>query len=180
MLVRAINYYVPRGHRYQRNKVFVFGKKKARYYYGDRETYRDEYLHSEHWKQLRERKLKETPLCETCGSGYKVEPHHLNYKNLYDVERCDLKSLCRRCHHNIHENHRIQQLITSKEKNKKHQRRLKNKISSRILRKRRSIIYSNSEESVSEKQQIYKELCRNERARNNLWTRCYRRPASAF
>jgi hypothetical protein len=60
--------------------------------------YRTEYLKSEHWTALRARKLKASPVCEVCGSSCRVEPHHLRYKNLFDVELEDLKTLCRRHH----------------------------------------------------------------------------------
>ena len=54
------------------------------------------YLESDHWKQLRAEKLKSSPRCETCGSKDRIEPHHLNYKNLFDVQLSDLKTLCRK------------------------------------------------------------------------------------
>jgi 5-methylcytosine-specific restriction endonuclease McrA len=115
---RAMEYYIPRGHHHKRNKIFVFGVKKRRYYYGDRENYRNEYLRSNHWRELRRRKLKETPLCENCGNGLHVELHHINYKNLYDVELSDLKTLCRKCHIKAH-------VIILPTKRKKKYRRIK-------------------------------------------------------
>ena len=63
-----------------------------------RAYYRLEYLRSAHWTALRARKLKASPVCEVCGSSSRVEPHHLRYKNLFDVELEDLKTLCRRHH----------------------------------------------------------------------------------
>ena len=122
-LSRAMRYYIPRGHRHKRNKIFVLGKKKRRYYYGDREIYRNEYLTSDHWKELRSRKLKETPFCENCGSGLKIEPHHINYRNLYDVELFDLKTLCRKCHFDFHEKIKKEQLAFAKKMDKKQKRR---------------------------------------------------------
>jgi hypothetical protein len=67
-----------------------------------REYYRTEYLKSEHWAELRQRKLAASPVCEVCGSRIRVEPHHLRYKNLYDVELDDLKTLCRKHHREEH------------------------------------------------------------------------------
>ena len=82
-------------------------KKKIRYYLGDRKLYREEYLKSEHWKNLRYEKLKLNPTCEECGNKNRIEPHHLNYRNLYDVTVLDLQSLCRRCHSKKHLPQRI-------------------------------------------------------------------------
>lgn len=63
-----------------------------------RQYYRKEYLKSEHWKQLKHAKLVRSPICERCGSKDRVEPHHLRYKNLFDVTVDDLETLCRKCH----------------------------------------------------------------------------------
>ena len=83
-------------------KVFVLGKKKTRYYLGDRNSYHSEYLKSEHWRKLRNEKLKLDASCENCGRINNLDVHHINYKNLYDVTIFDLKTLCRTCHHRIH------------------------------------------------------------------------------
>ena len=103
MISRAMDYYIPRGHKNKRNKIFLQGtKKKSRYYYGDRNEYRNEYLKSDHWIKLREEKLKLNSSCQKCGNNSHVEPHHVNYKNLYDVTVDDLVSLCRKCHNKVH------------------------------------------------------------------------------
>jgi len=102
MIHNAMDFYISKNHRKKRNKIVVFGKKKNRYYCGDRESYRNEYLKSHHWRSLREEKLKLNPLCEQCGSNKRVEPHHIRYKNLYDVELTDLQTLCRKCHNKVH------------------------------------------------------------------------------
>lgn len=67
-----------------------------------RDYYRNVYLFSDHWKQLRAEKLRLNPVCEKCGYDKRVEPHHLQYKNLFDVTPEDLQTLCRRCHTKIH------------------------------------------------------------------------------
>jgi len=127
-----MDYYIPRGHKNKRNKIFLQGtKKKTRYYYGDRNEYRNEYLKSEHWKELREKKLNINPICEKCGSDKRVEPHHLNYKNLYDVQLEDLRSLCRKCHKYIHEEP-IRKLREEKQRKKV---RRKEKREKRLLRR---------------------------------------------
>lgn len=66
--------------------------------------YRFEYLKSAHWSDLRLRKLCETDArCEICKTqNFSNDVHHLRYKQLFDVETSDLKTLCRRCHNYIH------------------------------------------------------------------------------
>jgi hypothetical protein len=72
----------------------------------NREWYRTVYLSSEHWKNLRRRKLAAQPSCEMCGRygahhSY-LDVHHVNYRNIFDVELTDLLTVCRRCHKQIH------------------------------------------------------------------------------
>jgi 5-methylcytosine-specific restriction endonuclease McrA len=104
-LSRAQIHFIPIGNSY-------------RYYYQDRYEYRTKYLKSYHWKQLRLAKLTLTPLCEECGDGHRVEPHHLRYKNLYDVQVSDLQTLCRKCHVKKH-----LPISTIKRKKRKHKLR---------------------------------------------------------
>lgn len=66
-----------------------------------REWYRTVYLHSEHWKSLRGRKLESQPGCEHCGSKAR-DVHHVNYRHVLNVKLGDLLSLCRPCHEEIH------------------------------------------------------------------------------
>ena len=103
-LVRARKYFIPTRRRSQKKRIPSLNKKKNkyRYYYGDRDFYRNQYLQSEHWKALRAAKLFLNSSCEECGSNKRIEPHHLQYRNLYDVELSDLKSLCRKCHNKVH------------------------------------------------------------------------------
>jgi hypothetical protein len=66
------------------------------------------YLQSEHWKRLRARKHDKAVKgkgrrCAICASTEQLETHHLKYKNIYDVETCDLRILCHRCHFLGHE-----------------------------------------------------------------------------
>jgi 5-methylcytosine-specific restriction endonuclease McrA len=63
-----------------------------------RDYYREEYLKSEHWKNLKCSKFNANPCCEECSSKNRLDVHHLVYKNLYDVLLSDLKTLCRKCH----------------------------------------------------------------------------------
>lgn len=104
ILAKARKYYIPSKKISRKNKIHIIGNKKNRYryYYGDQNYYREKYLKSEHWKLLRIKKLQLNPRCEKCGSNKKIEPHHINYKNLYNVDIEDLMTLCRRCHIKIH------------------------------------------------------------------------------
>lgn len=68
-----------------------------------REWYRNVYLKSDHWKELRARKIRENPTCQRCPSFAGVDVHHVNYKSLFDVEMSDLLSLCRQCHDKEHQ-----------------------------------------------------------------------------
>lgn len=67
-----------------------------------RAYYREEYLKSDHWKELKVRKLVVNPTCEICNSKKFLDVHHLDYKNLYDVLLTDLQTLCRRHHAEQH------------------------------------------------------------------------------
>lgn len=60
-----------------------------------------QYLNSPHWQTLRARKCKER--CTICGVEGPTDRHHLRYRNLYDVEKRDLRNVCRRCHDVIHD-----------------------------------------------------------------------------
>lgn len=67
--------------------------------------YRNTYLKSEHWQNLRLQKLVESDcLCLRCGKqSQSNDVHHLCYKKLYDVKTVDLVVLCRTCHDFVHE-----------------------------------------------------------------------------
>lgn len=60
--------------------------------------YRDVYLYSAHWQELRAKKLAAHKLCQRCGFRVAVEAHHRNYNAIFDVEEKDLEALCRTCH----------------------------------------------------------------------------------
>lgn len=63
----------------------------------------DRYLKTRHWFFLSKKKKKSVGnKCERCGVvetkiNY-LDTHHVNYKNLLDVELSDLEVLCRKCH----------------------------------------------------------------------------------
>jgi hypothetical protein len=65
-----------------------------------------EYLKTEDWQAKRERKLSRKKTCGICAAPI-VDIHHLNYKNLFDVEMADLRRMCRRCHFLAHDLQKI-------------------------------------------------------------------------
>ena len=57
------------------------------------------YLRSHHWYNLRRAKLKAAGgICKRCEATKRLQVHHLEYRNLYDVLLCDLEVLCVWCH----------------------------------------------------------------------------------
>jgi ribosomal protein L44E len=79
------------------NPVYNQIGSRSRYYY------RNVYLESDHWKNLRREKLEKTPFCEKCNKDYCLDVHHLEYRNLFGVSIKDLQTLCRICHEKEHE-----------------------------------------------------------------------------
>lgn len=64
-----------------------------------RDWYRGVYLHSNHWKHLRLLAIKtHGRKCAKCPAEKKLDVHHLNYRNIFDVVVTDLQVLCRACH----------------------------------------------------------------------------------
>ena len=62
-------------------------------------AYRDGYLQSDHWQEVRKRKLKQAGYkCEACGEKVKLDIHHLTYERLGKERLDDLQALCRDCH----------------------------------------------------------------------------------
>ncbi len=69
----------------------------------DKEEYK-EYLNSEHWKIIREARLKiDNNECKFCGSKNDLHVHHLTYKNKGNEKMYDLITLCKKCHLKLHE-----------------------------------------------------------------------------
>lgn len=66
--------------------------------------YRDVYLKSEDWKSLRElRLIKSNYVCAICAvTSECLDVHHVNYRNLHDVQATDLRAVCRTCHNKVH------------------------------------------------------------------------------
>lgn len=69
-----------------------------------KEWYWKIYLKSDHWNDLRLRKLEQCRYkCSLCDKKKKLDVHHMRYKNIYDIELIDLLACCRKCHKAIHE-----------------------------------------------------------------------------
>ena len=68
-----------------------------------KEWYSQIYLKSDHWRALKQAKAKEAGRkCEVCGSKKKLEFHHDNYRDIYDVTTADLRILCHTHHYEFH------------------------------------------------------------------------------
>lgn len=68
--------------------------------------YRNVYLWSSYWRGVRKRKLAVSPKCEDCGSGGRVDVHHVIYGDLWNVPLDYVRTLCRDCHDRRHVNRR--------------------------------------------------------------------------
>lgn len=66
--------------------------------------YRNTYLKSEDWKNLRLAALAQHHCrCQICGAvSDSNDVHHIKYRKLYDVSIHDLRVLCRSCHEKVH------------------------------------------------------------------------------
>lgn len=60
------------------------------------------YLKSEHWKTLRDKKVTDCYRCFMCHSEEKLALHHLTYNNLGMEKDGDTVVLCSRCHFKVH------------------------------------------------------------------------------
>ena len=57
------------------------------------------YLESDEWAKIKVDLIElNDGKCERCGSGKKLQVHHLSYDNLYFEEPDDLILLCSKCH----------------------------------------------------------------------------------
>lgn len=71
-------------------------------FFSNRDWYREEYLTSDHWKQLKSEKLKLHDMCFICGTKANLGVHHVEYKNIIDVRLDDLRVICACCHDKVH------------------------------------------------------------------------------
>lgn len=63
-----------------------------------------EYLKSEHWEEVRLKRIKiDNRRCYLCGGVKGLNVHHLRYDNLWHEDaKKDLVTLCYKCHHMLH------------------------------------------------------------------------------
>lgn len=62
-----------------------------------------EYLASEDWANLRKRTIElQGNECQICGSGERLQVHHISYQNGPDPDLWDLVVLCKDCHNKVH------------------------------------------------------------------------------
>jgi hypothetical protein len=67
-----------------------------------KQWYHEVYLHSPHWKWLRNLAFNGSQFCGACGSERQLQVHHLRYHSIYDVMPDDLVVLCDSCHEGAH------------------------------------------------------------------------------
>lgn len=72
-----------------------------------KQWYRLVYLKSHHWIGLKAQiffiKGKK---CEECKSRFRIQVHHIRYRNIFDVKLFDLQVLCFKCHKKKHKRKR--------------------------------------------------------------------------
>lgn len=68
-------------------------------------NYQD-YLKSDDWLTKKYLKKLKAQQCAICSTKDNLHVHHLNYRNLIDVEMSDLRVLCKRCHFLAHDLHK--------------------------------------------------------------------------
>lgn len=63
-----------------------------------------EYMESEHWRELRMRKIRDVGSGCQCCTKKTLHPHvhHIEYRNFFDVTLDDLAVLCAACHDDFH------------------------------------------------------------------------------
>jgi hypothetical protein len=58
-----------------------------------------DYLRTKHWSIVRTKAVKRAGRkCEQCGSGLRLNVHHLTYEHLWYEYSADLRVLCETCH----------------------------------------------------------------------------------
>jgi len=95
-----------------------------------RKEYREEYLKSPEWASLRSGVLQNECDCFMCHKKAS-DVHHMDYRNIVDVDRSCLVPLCRDCHDMAHEAIKMG-LLT-----KRHNRQSLSRITPALLRSER-------------------------------------------
>lgn len=85
--------------RRKNNKNFTYLSEKEM-----RKAEYQEYLNSDHWKQIRLKALERAGnKCQLCSSKENLNVHHNTYKNRGHEDLNDLVVLCRKCHAKFHD-----------------------------------------------------------------------------
>ena len=67
-----------------------------------------DYLSSPEWKSKRLKVLeRDGHKCRACGYKYRLEVHHITYRNLEQEPLNELLTVCRRCHQKIHDKYGV-------------------------------------------------------------------------
>lgn len=73
------------------------------------------YLQSEHWKKLRNKRIKWENGIAECSACHKkttnIQLHHVSYKKLGNERKEDLVALCDECHWRVHHNKAFRELL---------------------------------------------------------------------
>lgn len=82
--------------RKRKKKIYVSSSKKA--------EYRNVYLNSEHWEDVkrRYRESKHPWVCYVCGTTVHLQLHHKTYERIGCEELTDLIPMCKDCHFAVH------------------------------------------------------------------------------
>lgn len=83
-----------------KNLTIDTDKKKG---YGEKMSAYNVYLQGDHWKNFREKTIKERKKCEHCGTEKNLIVHHKSYLNLGSEKPEDVLVLCDDCHREVHE-----------------------------------------------------------------------------
>jgi hypothetical protein len=93
-----------------------------------REQYREVYLRSEHWREIRLAALERAEhRCQVCNRTERLDVHHRTYERVGDERPADLTVLCRRCHDLFHGNARVNDTRSGKPRLTKAERRARKK-----------------------------------------------------
>jgi hypothetical protein len=63
----------------------------------------EDYLRSPHWPSLRKQAARELVYICVCGADRHLHLHHMAYARLGHERLADLRWLCERCHHMVHD-----------------------------------------------------------------------------
>ena len=96
--------------------------------------YREVYLFSDHWKELRLQAFaKHGRYCHGCKSEQRLDVHHLRYRDIFDVAVDDLQILCRECHEKEHAPYKTKSNATPKRNRKRGRKKIRSGTSEHVI-----------------------------------------------